>query len=284
MARNYPCRKCITYFLKIALGNSMFNRLVFLSLIGFLHFGILFGTHSNEAEKKLKIGLCLVATGKYIRFVEPLIESAQKYFCTKHDVYYFVFTDGQVKESDRIIKLFEKRLGWPYDTMMRYVMYDKHSDTLKSMDYLYACDSDMRFIGEIGDEILSERVAVLSPGYIGTKGTPETRAASTACIRSNEGKYYFAGGLVGGTSSEFLKLAHTVTNNIMTDLNNGIVAVWHDESHINRYFIDHEPTLILNELYCYPECWRERHPNRWDKDITRVKLLNINKDLDEMRK
>ena len=40
------------------------------------------------------------------------------------------------------------------------------------------------------------------------------------------------------------------TNN---DFEKGIIAVWHDESHMNRYFIDNKPTLILDPSYCYHE-------------------------------
>ena len=36
------------------------------------------------------------------------------------------------------------------------------------------------------------------------------------------------------------------------DFDNNIIAVWHDESHINRYFIDHKPTVVLTPSYCYP--------------------------------
>ena len=30
---------------------------------------------------------------------------------------------------------------------------------------------------------------------------------------------------------------------------------WHHESHLNRYFIDNPPTIMLSPEYCYPENW-----------------------------
>lgn len=230
-----------------------------------------------------KIGLLMMATGKYIRFIEPLVRSADKFFCNNHDVTYFVFTDGEVPIHPKIVKVFQKRLGWPLDTLMRFPVYYESREKLASMDYLFAIDADMLFVGQMGDEILSDLVGTLSPGYIGTRGTPETNPISTACIKQNENDYYFAGGIVGGSGVEFLKMAGIITKNISIDSEKNYIAIWHDESHLNRYFVDHKPTKILGALYCYPECWRERHPNYWARDYAQVKLLNINKDLKWMR-
>ena len=50
--------------------------------------------------------------------------------------------------------------------------------------------------------------------------------------------------------------------NIYTDLGKNIIAVWHDESHLNRYFVDHKPTVILSPSYCYPESWKLPYKKR----------------------
>lgn len=213
-------------------------------------FAFLFSCSTSFASK---VGLLIVATGNYIQFVEQLVESARKHFCTHHDVTYFVFTDGKAPQADDIVQLEHKRLGWPHDTMMRLSVYDKYAERLSEMDYLFATDADMRFVDAVGDEILSERVATQHPGYVGRRGTYETRRISTAYVAPHEGQHYFAGGFNGGTATAFLALAKKVTENIQKDLEKGVIAVWHDESHINRYFIDNPPTCILSPSYCYPE-------------------------------
>jgi len=202
-----------------------------------------------------KVGLLVVATGKYIQFVEPLIASADRYFCNNHKVTYFVFTDGNVPQRSDVVKIEQERLGWPYDTMMRCGMYADQCQLLASMDYLFACDADMRFVDMVGDEILSARVATQHPGYVGHRGTYETNTRSLACVKNNEGESYFAGGFYGGSTQEFLVMNAHMIANIKRDLKNNIIAVWHDESHLNRYFIDHKPTKILTPSYCYPESW-----------------------------
>ena len=203
-------------------------------------------------SKKLKIGLLIVATGKYIEFVEPLLKSADKYFFPNHDVTYFVFTDGKVRPAANVVSIYQEKLAWPYATMMRFGMYADQKNLLKTMDYLYACDADLLFVDTVADEIVSQRVGTLSPGYVGKKGTPETRLQSTAYIKPGTNRYYYAGGFCGGTAQEFLKLAQTIKDNVAADQKNGIIAVWHDESHLNRYLLTNEPTLVLSPSYCYP--------------------------------
>ena len=72
-------------------------------------------------------------------------------------------------------------------------------------------------------------------------------------MQAHEGRCYFAGGFNGGKTESYLSMASTIAQNIMTDLQKGIIAVWHDESHLNRYFATHEPSLILSPSYCYWE-------------------------------
>lgn len=224
-----------------------------------------------------QIGLLVVATGKYIQFVQPLIESAEHYFLPTHKRTYFIFTDhvDEVPKADNIVPIFQKKLGWPYDTMMRCKMYVEHQDLYQNIDFMFACDADMRFVDTVGDEILSFRVATQHPGAVGRRGTYETNPKGLAYVADYEGEYYFAGGIYGGSKEEFITINQTIYNRITADQNNGIMPLWHDESHLNRYFIDFKPTLILSPSYCFPEgwYWLNYHP----------RLLALNKNHAEMR-
>lgn len=231
-----------------------------------------------SGQKKHKIGLMVMATGKYIQFVEPLIQSADTYFCKNHEVYYFIFTDGIVPEHPRIIRIEQKKLGWPYDTMMRFATYYKSRELLSGMDYLFATDADMEFVGEIGDEILGPLVGTRHPGYVGNKGTPETNPYSTAYVKPQDIQYYFCGGFYGGKTEEVLKLLRTTSENIETDLAKGYIAIWHDESHINRYFVNNRPTIVLSPSYCYDGSY----VSRWEKPYP-PKLVALRKNHAQMR-
>lgn len=221
------------------------------------------------------VGLLVTATGRYIEFIEPLVNSAKKHFLKGHKVTFFVFTDSVRPKTEDIVWLPHKQIGWPYDTLMRFHIYLQNRKVLEKQDFLFACDADMLFVGDVGDEILSKRVATEHPGFVGKRGSYEENPLSKACMHKSEGKYYFAGGFYGGTAAEVLKLCKINAHNIDDDLGRGIIAVWHDESHLNRYFVDHLPTKILTPSYCYPESWNLPYKKR---------LLALDKNHSEYRK
>jgi histo-blood group ABO system transferase len=250
-------------------------RWLLLVCLGFYTVNNTFASEKNVDAKPAKVGLCIMATGRYDVYAEELIHSARPYFCTNSEVTYFVFTDGHITPAKDVVTVFQKRLGWPHDTLKRFYVYDLHSEVLKDMDYLFALDADMRFVGPAGEEMLSDLVGTQHPGYVGKRGTYETNPDSTACITKHEGTTYFAGGFYGGKREEFFKLIRTTNAQIDKDLERDFIAVWHDESHLNRYFIDHKPTLILNPSYCYPENMKLTYPK---------KIMALDKDHDTMRK
>ncbi len=246
--------------------------MVFKRVILFLSLWVLGSQHLFGAN----VGLLVMATGKYTCFVPPLLQSAEKHFCRNHHVTYFVYTDGKIEipSLTEVVTIYQERLGWPFDTMMRYHVYEKSHALLATQDYLFACDADMLFVDDVGDEILGERVATQHPGFVGKRGSYETNPLSKACIYDWEGEQYFAGGFYGGSTEEVLKIFRTNIMNIDDDYSRGLVAVWHDESHWNRYCIDHKPTTILNPSYCYPESWNLPYPK---------KLLCLDKNHQEFR-
>lgn len=223
------------------------------TIVRFTAFALLFSTFATSQLHSDNIGLAIVATGRYIEFVPDLVESADKYFCTNHNVTYYVFTDQDYDAPENVVCVPHNRMGWPYDTMMRYHGYYANRDLLQDEDYIFAIDADMLFVDTVGDEILSDHTAVMHPGFVGRRGSYETNPASTACVYPNEGQYYFCGGVYGGSRDRFFHICKTNIDNIAIDLSHGFIAVWHDESHWNRYCIDHKPAKVMTPSYCYPE-------------------------------
>jgi hypothetical protein len=65
-----------------------------------------------------------------------------------------------------------------------------------------------------------------------------------SCIPVGENATYFCGGFFGGSHSKFMKISHELSHRIQSDLNNGVIAKWHDESHLNWYFWKHSPDVL----------------------------------------
>lgn len=246
-----------------------------LAIFSILFKGIIFGNTPVTTPKEHKIGLCVVATGKYDKLAQSMVNSARIHFCKNHRVTFFVFTDGEITPAPDVIRIEQARLGWPYDTMKRFEVYEKHQDLFKDLDYVFAVDADMLFVAPVGDEILSDRVATQHPAFVGKRGTYERNRLSRAYVGKKEGTSYFAGGFYGGKKAEFLKLIRTNRENVDADTAHGLIAKWHDESHLNRYFIDHPPTRVLDPSYCYPESWQMPYQK---------KLVALDKNHGEMRR
>ena len=56
---------------------------------------------------------------------------------------------------------------------------------------------------------------------------------------------------------ECKKLIDTLTINTRTDDDKGVMAKWHDESHMNRYLLDNvEKVHTLHPSFAYPEVFK----------------------------
>lgn len=222
------------------------------------------------------VGMLVIATNKYIRFAQQLHDSARKHFLPGHELTMFVFTNMPDVPAGTV-RMQHEHAPWPSPTLMRYHVFTKHAETLSKMDYLYYSDVDMRFVDKVGDEVLGELVATIHPGFWNKpreQFSYETRPESKAYIPPGQGEYYFAGGFNGGRSNRFLAMAKEISGWVDEDAKKGMVAVWHDESYLERYMVDHPPTIRLSPSYCFPEAWDLPFPK---------KLLALDKNHAEMR-
>jgi histo-blood group ABO system transferase len=203
----------------------------------------------------MNVGLCVIATGKYLQFVPPLWHSASGLFLPNHRVRLFLFSDQPLELRDCANCLTLHR-PWPGPTLYRYHSMLAFRNQLESLDYLYYCDADMRFVGPVGDEVLGNLVATHHPGFYGSDPdafTYDRNPASQAFVPPGSGRHYYAGGFQGGRADRYLKVMTDLRSRIDDDDRRGVVALWHDESHWNRYLLDSPPDVALSPAYCYPE-------------------------------
>jgi len=209
------------------------------------------------------VGLICICTGKYIQFLENFLLSAENNFLPNHKKEYFIFTDSQLDNPDpsKFHIIHQDKLGWPFDTLNRFHMINRISSSLESIDYMYFCNANL-IINDIIDENIfpdsgQDMVGVNHPGQYQQSNiefTYDRNPDSLAYIPLGEGKHYYQGCLFGGTKDAFLKMSKQLQENIDIDLNKDIIALWHDESHLNRYFLDNPPK-ILDPSYANPEAF-----------------------------
>ena len=227
----------------------------------------------------MNIAFLLIATNKYVSFLQQFINSADEFAFKNHNVTYCIFTNNQIPiQSKNSIKYFTI-LGekWPAPTLKRYNYFTEQKNNLLNYDYLYYSDVDMKFVDFIGDEVFSSLVATIHPGYYLNNNLQFTYDRNPNCmayIPFGSGINYFAGGFNGGKSENFLNMAETISDWQKEDESKNIIPLWHDESYMNKYLIINPPTLKLSPSYCYPESWNIPFNK---------KLLALDKNHNEMR-
>ena len=215
---------------------------------------------------RLRVGFVTYATGPYNAFVWDLWRSIQEHAFTRHDVHLFVFTDDPAAfgGQQNIHARHQDRVGWPFDSLGRHFLYLNHIDWFASVDFVLSIDSDALVVGTLDESMLGERVACLNAWYFGlqrheytyeTRRTHANMPVSRAYIDKSEGRCYFAGGVFGGSVRGFRDILAQAVQLAQNDLNARPprVAIWHDESYLNRVFIDVPPTVVLAPNFMYPE-------------------------------
>lgn len=213
----------------------------------------------------MKIAVLYICTGEYIKFWPGFHHSAESYLLPGIDKQYFVFTDGRVESSTNIVCIAQDNLGWPFNTLYRFRIFLRIAEQLQSYDYVVFFNANCVIQEPIAFEEFfapgSDLIACRHPGFFDKPAAVysyERRPQSTAFV--SRGTVYRAGGLMGGTREAFMGAAAELSANIDRDLENGIVALWHDESHWNAY-LDRRAIELkisvhdLSPAYLYPEGW-----------------------------
>ena len=234
------------------------------------------------------VGLLLIATNKYDRYIQGIINSADRYFLNKHNVTYYIFTDTNKKISSskpiNIINIEHK--PFPFASMDRFQHFSNNKELLSKEDYLFYVDVDCLFVDFVDDEIFGNLVGAEHCGFIGKNGPVEKDKKSCLYVDKNYSKKYdkyFGGGFSGGKASEYLKLSEQCEEWKNIDLNNGIMPLWHDETLLNRYFLDNRPEVILSPSYHYPQSNMSYYKRLWKREY-KPKILLLDKNHGEVRK
>uniref|UniRef100_A0A8C6TH48 Alpha 1,3-galactosyltransferase 2 n=1 Tax=Neogobius melanostomus TaxID=47308 RepID=A0A8C6TH48_9GOBI len=241
-----------------------------------------------HTDNKTSVALTVFAVGRYLEaYLETFLVSAEKHFMIGLPVMYYVFTErpDDVPQIDlaphrylRVIRV-ERHSRWQDISMMRMKTISELIDS--EMKYLFShvfCfDVDQRFMGRFGSEALGESVALLHAHYYKlpkNRFTYDRNPKSKAYMEI--GDYYYHAAIFGGSWESVKAIADACLASIIEDKQNDVEALWHDESHLNKYFWIHKPSKLLSPEYCW-----DMSLNR--KDIFVTRLIWAPKDYNRLR-
>lgn len=218
------------------------------------------GRQEEPFSPRKKVAVLFIATGRYMTFWEEFYAASKQYFLTGHDVHYFLFTDHpEVEIGDDVTLVRKPFYPWPMETLRRFETFLTVREELQQYDYIYFMNGTLLPVGPVGQEIFpmdrQGLMVTLHPGYYQRPRSTypyEKNGMSRARVLHSEGEYYVAGGFNGGRAEDYLHMCRELADAVRRDLEDGVIAVWHDESHLNKYVIGRHP-LVLSPEYLFPE-------------------------------
>jgi hypothetical protein len=218
----------------------------------------------------MKVAICFIGTGKYLNFLPKYYENIKEYFLPNSEKTFLVFTDGQGDFPEDIKVYSQEHLEWPFITLKRFQIINQAREEIAKHDWFVFIDADALVV----DVITEDEFFHLDKSFFGVHhpchylkmpphnkfpGAFETNQSSSASINEDDDlSIYYQGCLWGGKVPEIFDMIDTLSERIGEDLECDIIAVWHDESHINKFFIERKDEVYtFGSEYAYPEVFSE---------------------------
>ena len=227
-------------------------------------------------HSKYKITILYIVTGRYKVFWPEFASSFAEHFLPDTNRHILLFSDeGEKFFRDSLPSNIEltyheiEHQPWPFMTLMRYHLFMEHYEKWKDSDYIFFINSTYIFYKQIGTDILpgaEHEYLVAAEHRQSVRRTPDRytydrNPDSTAYIPYGQGSHYYAGGFNGGTVPAFKTLCESIIQATDDDLKKDIIALWHDESHLNKYLLN-KNIKVLPPTYVWLQQdykWYNRH-------------------------
>lgn len=250
------------------------------------------GMSVSRGPTKLSIGVFSIATNRYIKYWQDMAASADKNLFVGQDVVLTVFSDQISELTDfekrlervRVNAIKVKALEWPQAPLSKFRMVSGFRGEF-DQDILMHLDADMLVAKGAGDDLrpsaweggialvrhpgfrrpLARRRAefyLSAPGTAvrdayrtaveGGLGTWETNVRSRAFVPRHRRITYVCGATWLAQGGQMLELCAELSERVDRDLGKGIIARFHDESHLN-WLASSRSCTILDSDYCFVE-------------------------------
>lgn len=221
-----------------------------------------------------------------------MVETADVFLQPGEELTFFVFTDqpaaaaahARVLSRSRIVVVEIPPLGWPEATLLRYQLFADSWHRV-SQHVVMHVDADMEFCSvtnvlEDCERWLGGIALVRHPGFrrqgiarrvimyvrdprflksdlvgwirVGALGGWELSVKSLAYVPRRKRSTYVCGGIWMGLNEHLRHLVEELAARTRADLDNAVVATWHDESHLNWYASNRTCELLDSDL-CFIE-------------------------------
>ena len=206
----------------------------------------------------MRVAILNISIGEYCCFWEEFYNTAEKNFLTDCQKEYFVFTDAVFlyKETDeKVHKVYCEDMGWPYNTMKRFHLFMSIEKELMVFDYAIFINANAVFRQCLTSKIFLKNKDIITVEHPGMhfkekrKLPFESRKESCAFVPLEQRKIYVQGALLGGRLPRFVEFVKELDQWIEEDLKKGIIAVWHDESFLNKYVVENNNVQVLGWQY-----------------------------------
>jgi hypothetical protein len=218
----------------------------------------------------MKVAIAFIGTSKYLNFLPQYYEKIHENFLPNTEKTFLVFTDGEGEFPEDIKVYPQEHIDWPYITLTRFEILNKAREEIIKHDWLVFLDADTVVVDKVlEEEFFSDKPLfgvwhpchnLGMPPHNKLPGAFETNINSLSYVnvQLQNPEVYFQGCLWGGKVPEVLEMIDELQNRTNKDLENNIIAVWHDESHINKFFIEQKENVnILGPEYAYPEVFSD---------------------------
>jgi len=212
-------------------------------------------------NKNKRIAILYIGMGKYTILWDGFYASCEKHFYPDVPKEYFVFTDDNEfirKNVENVHPIFQANSGWPYNTLLRYQWFCCIQNKLNTYEYCYFFNANSVVLRDVTTEniplpcVESPLTFAVHPyaydDYWGKGWSPERNPDSMAYIPPEQECRDVMGGFWGGTSTAIIQMCNDLRDAVTTDLNNGVIAVWHDQSHVQKYATEHEYYCVEKDL------------------------------------
>lgn len=240
------------------------------------------------------VGVMSVATNLYLNYWKSMVLSADRVSLAEDQITFIVFTENPEEATSFGSQLLNVKVraykidaySWPEATLLRYEIFLKQVNQI-DCDILMHLDADMLFAANPWNRIknnLREQAVCLvrHPGFWRPKksmraslylknpaiayrdfrmkisqggiGAWETNQRSSAFVKRKMRSNYFCGGTWFGLRDSVVHLLENLSTNVQLDNEKSVIAIWHDESHLNKWatenlFSTESPELCFDETY-----------------------------------